>query len=137
MNYTTKIVNNLSSRDFLKMYTLSYMMKEKSAYGREIIKHIRSKSSAWKPSHGSLYPLLNEMVETNMIYVYDIDEETKIKTYKLTAKGANYYNDRVIEFKNTLKKTSEFFDSIADELTICDLDCNENDNSNDSKDNVE
>lgn len=122
MQYSTKIVNNLSSKDFLRMCTLSYMIKKKdSAYGREIIRHIQGKSVAWNPSHGSLYPLLSEMVKNNMIYVYDEDIETNIKRYKLTTKGVNYYKSRALEFKNTLQKTSEFFDEMADDLVILDV----------------
>lgn len=121
MAYSTKTVSNLSSKDFLKMQTLSYMIKKKdSTYGREIIKHIRSKSDTWTPSHGSLYPLLNEMVKNEIIYIYDIDVDANIKRYKLTAKGVNYYKDRVEEFKSALKKTSDFFSEMADDLILID-----------------
>ena len=115
--YSTKTINTINSRDFLKMYTLSYIIgKNGSAYGREILSNIRSKNGVWTPSHGSLYPLLEDMVENNLLVVDQ--EEGKRKYYKATRKGRHLYKKTSEDFINTLRVTSEFYSNIADDLTV-------------------
>lgn len=115
--YSTKTINTINSRDFLKMYTLSYIIgKNGPAYGREILSNIRDKNGVWTPSHGSLYPLLEDMVADNLLY---IDEEIgKRKYYKATRKGRNHYKKVSEEFRNTLLITSEFYANMAEDLTV-------------------
>jgi DNA-binding PadR family transcriptional regulator len=119
MGYSTKALSTLSSRDFLKMCTLSYIIeKGDSAYGREIMSHIKSKKSVWTPSHGSLYPLLNDMVSDKVLYIDE--EEGKRKYYKLTRKGKEYYKKASSDFVDTLKQTSKFYESLAGEIVVLD-----------------
>lgn len=117
MSYSTKVLNTLSSKDFLRMSTLSYMAeKNSSAYGREIITHIKEKDSVWTPSHGSLYPLLSEMVDDKLLYIDD--EIGKKKYYQMTEKGKEYYKKASSEFVDMLITTSNFYASFAKELHI-------------------
>lgn len=116
MSYSTKVIKSLSSKEFLKMCTLSYIVeKNDSAYGREIMENLKdnlkSKDSLWLPSHGSLYPALEEMVEKEILYIDE--EEGKRKYYKLTKKGEEYYKEASKDFVDTLKKTSKFYEEMA------------------------
>lgn len=117
MSYSTKVLNTLSSKDFLKMSTLSYMMDKNSAvYGREIITHIQEKDTVWKPSHGSLYPLLSEMVDEKLLYIDD--EVGKRKFYQMTNEGREYYKKAASEFVEMLITTSNFYADFAKDLYV-------------------
>lgn len=112
MSYSTKVLNTISSKDFLRMSTLSYMMDKKCAvYGREIITHIKDRGAIWSPSHGSLYPLLNEMVKDNLLYVDDM--VGKKKYYQLTDEGRDYYKKAATDFVDMLITTSKFYENFA------------------------
>lgn len=131
MSYSTKVISTLSSREFLKMCTLSYIVeKNDSAYGREIMENLKenlkSKESLWFPSHGSLYPTLDEMVKNEILYIEE--EEGKRKYYKLTKKGEEYYKEASKDFVDTLKKTSKFYEEMAKGIVLFDNEENENKN---------
>lgn len=121
MSYSTKVISTLSSKEFLKMCTLSYIaQKNDSAYGREIMENLKedlkSKDSLWFPSHGSLYPTLNEMVKSEILYIEE--EEGMRKYYKMTEKGKEYYKEASKDFVDTLKKTSKFYEEMANTIAL-------------------
>lgn len=123
MSYSTKVINSISSKDFLKMCSLSYIAeKNDSAYGREILENLKDnlkdKDSLWFPSHGSLYPSLRELVEGGYLYVEE--EEGKRKYYKLTQEGKDYYKKASVDFVDTLQKTSDFYQRVANDLISID-----------------
>lgn len=68
---------------FLKANVLA-VLKEGEAHGYEIRKKIYEKSCFWKPSFGTLYPLLRKMVKEGLIKVKN---ENGKKVYSLTKKG--------------------------------------------------
>lgn len=131
----TKIASTLTLKDLLKMYTLSYIIqKGDSAYGREIIQNIQSKAALWSPSHSSLYPLLVSMVEgkennkdepdPEKMLLYIAEEEGNRKYYKATEAGEKYYKDASKDFLESLKLTSDFYNTVARELAKFDEDGN-------------
>lgn len=115
--YSTFVLNRLSSSTFLELYTLSCILERKDAvYGMEILNRINKFETAWKPSHGTLYPILDKMVKNRLIeFVYEADGK---KYYDITEEGKVYYNDRAKEFKKDLVSASRFFRAISNELFI-------------------
>ncbi len=65
--------------------TIILILSEKPTHGYEIIKKIKEKTGFWKPSPGTIYPILKSMVEKKLIKEIKTND-TKIK-YKLTLKG--------------------------------------------------
>ena len=80
----------------LKIIVLK-ILGEKSSSGYDLMKKIRE-LTGWKPSFGSLYPLLKELHEKGMV---TIKQSERKKVYSLTIKG---------------KKTLEQFMKSKDEL---------------------
>lgn len=116
-NYSTFMLNKLSSSMFLKLYSLAFMINSKdSVYGKEILDYINSFNISWKPSHGTLYPILNKMAEENLIELtYECDGR---KYYIITDWGRSYYKSRKAEFKKMLVDTSKFYKTISNELDV-------------------
>lgn len=113
--FSTFVLNRLSSSTFLKLYTLSCILNRQGpVYGMEILNRINKFEITWKPSHGTLYPLLEEMVNDGLIkFVYIADGK---KYYDITEDGKIYYEDRYKEFKQDLVEASRFFRAMSDEL---------------------
>lgn len=81
-------------RGHLKPIILALLEKEQLS-GSELIKKIEE-IIAWKPSYGSVYPLLDHLVKDGLA-VQIIDKKKKI--YKLTAKGKKEANKKQYEQK--------------------------------------
>lgn len=115
--YSTFVLNRLSSSTFLELYTLSCILKKKDAiYGMEILNKINKFDIPWKPSHGTLYPILENMVKRELIeFVYQADGR---KFYDITEYGIEYYRDRSKEFRKDLVESSKFYRAISNELII-------------------
>lgn len=115
--YSTFMLNKISSSMFLKLYTLSCMIKKDDAmYGKEILDYIHSFDMGWKPSHGTLYPILNSMMEEKLIdFSYECDGR---KYYSITDWGRNYYFSKSKDFKKMLLNSSKFYKTIAAELEV-------------------
>jgi PadR family transcriptional regulator PadR len=105
-------LSRLSTSNFLELYSLSYIInKDSEVYGKEILDNIKKHILEWNPSHGSFYPVINSMVKEGLIQcVYEYEAK---KYYSITEYGRDYFKDRVKEFKDTLIKTSEFYNEIA------------------------
>jgi DNA-binding PadR family transcriptional regulator len=58
---------------------------ERSGY--EIIKAIEKKTGSWKPSAGSMYPLLKSLLSDGLVNVREDAFGRKIKYYSITSKG--------------------------------------------------
>lgn len=73
-------------KGFIRYYALR-LLSEKPMSGSEIMQHIEEKSGGrWKPSPGSIYPLLAWLQEQG--YIKEVPtEEPGIKRYTLTAEG--------------------------------------------------
>lgn len=122
-NYSTFMLSKLSSSAFLKLYSLSYIINaDNKVYGMQIIEHIKSFNTSWNPSHGTLYPILNQMVDEGLIICthedshYDSNKKQRKKYYEATEWGVAYYNSKVDQFKDTIMKSANFYSTIAREL---------------------
>ncbi len=54
--------------------------------GYSLMKNIKEKTGCWKPSAGSIYPLLEELLQKNLVTVKKVDRK---KVYSLTSLGKN------------------------------------------------
>ena len=73
-------------RGFLKYYLLKLLSeREHSGYG--LMKAIEAETGFWKPSAGSIYPLIGALQEQGLIEPASAAEEKDKKTYRLTAAG--------------------------------------------------
>lgn len=108
---------NMSSTKFLSVYTLHYIVKkDKPVYGLEIINTIRNiySKNVWYPSHSTLYPLLEQMVDNSLLYVHKIEHNRKY--YNATEEGILYLTKQKEELKEIIYDTCMFFNNIREEL---------------------
>ncbi len=74
--------------------------------GLDLINRIKEQTGVWKPSAGSIYPLLKKLEEDGLV---KIKQSGRIKFYSLTGKGRR--------FLNTLgKKKDVLVDNIIDAI---------------------
>ena len=88
-------------RGLLRFLVLK-LLAEKSMSGVEIVEEISQESGErWKPSPGSIYPLLAQL--QNKGYTEELPaEESGLKRYALTEKGVKF-------FENEIKSGQKFF----------------------------
>lgn len=100
---------------FLELYTLGYIIgKDTEVYGKEILDTIKMYNTVWQPSHGTFYPVINNMLKEGLIeYAYEYDSK---KYYLVTEIGREYYNARAEVFKDMLLQSSNFYMNIANNL---------------------
>ena len=93
-------------RGLLRFLVLN-MLTEKSMSGVEIVEVIENETGGrWKPSSGSIYPLLAQL--QNIGYTTELpSEETGMKRYTLTTKGKKMF-EKQITFGQKLLKKLEF-----------------------------
>ncbi len=93
-------------KGFLRCYVLK-LLQEKPMSGSEIMEAIEKQTDGrWKPSPGSVYPLLAWLQDNG--YAKEIPtEESGIKRYMLTEKGEKLFEEQV-KFKERLQKKLEF-----------------------------
>lgn len=79
-------------KGFIRYYVLR-LLSEKPMSGSEIIQHVEEKSGGrWRPSPGSIYPLLAWLQEQR--YIKEVStEEPGIKRYMLTDEGKNFLKE--------------------------------------------
>jgi len=79
-------------KGFLRYYVLK-LLKEKPMSGSEIMEEIRKEMGGqWKPSPGSVYPLLAWLQDNG--YIKEIPkEEGGIKRYMLTEQGEKFFEE--------------------------------------------
>ena len=80
-------------KGFLRYYVLK-LLKEKPMSGSEIIEEIeRETDGRWKPSPGSIYPLLSWLKDND--YTKELPkEEEGIKRYMLTEQGEKFFEEQ-------------------------------------------
>ncbi len=88
------------------------ILDEKEMDGYELCKKIEEETG-WKPSYGSIYPLLNNLKEDRLV---TIKKEGKKKIYSLTKEGKE-------QLKELIKKKDEFIDRITEMIKSLDLVC--------------
>jgi DNA-binding PadR family transcriptional regulator len=80
-------------RGFIRYYVLR-LLSEKPMSGSEIIQHVEEKSGGrWRPSPGSVYPLLAWLQENKLIREVP-SEESGIKRYTLTTDGKKFLEEQ-------------------------------------------
>ncbi len=74
----------LIPRGFLKSFVL-LILKEKASHGYEIMEKINERTGFWKPSPGTIYPLLRSLEKEGLIE--EIKSSSNRKIYRLTQGG--------------------------------------------------
>jgi DNA-binding PadR family transcriptional regulator len=94
-------------KGFLRYYVLK-LLNKKPMSGSEIMSEIEKRTNGyWKPSPGSIYPLIAWLQEES--YIKEIAEkEAGIKRYTLTDKGKEFLEEH-IKKKEELRKRFRFF----------------------------
>lgn len=89
-------------KGFLRFYVLK-LLKDKPMSGSEIMEEVEKQTGGqWKPSPGSVYPLLTWLRENS--YAKELPREvTGIKRYMLTEKGAKFFEEHA-NFEDKLQK---------------------------------
>ena len=88
-------------------------LTEKPMYVYEIIKHIESKTNGiYKPSPGSVYPVLRTLIKQGLIMV---EEKEGKKIYSITEEGLKKFNE-IKEEKSILAEDSPMKRKIIDSL---------------------
>ena len=86
-------------------------LKSKPLHGYEIIKRIEARTGFWKPSPGTVYPVLKNMVDEKIIYY---KTEGKKKVYYLTKKG-RYIAKKISKKRKEMRsKFIEVFSKMMD-----------------------
>ncbi|PVU74008.1 PadR family transcriptional regulator [Acidianus hospitalis] len=81
-------------------------LNDKPMHAYEIIKSIEKKfHGIYKPSPGSLYPVLKQLIESGMINVEEKDDK---KIYIITDKGKEAFNKMKTEMKNVFTKNNQY-----------------------------
>ena len=93
-------------KGFLRYYVLR-LLKRKPMSGSEIINEIkRETGERWKPSPGSIYPLLAWLQSKG--YIKELPVEEGLKRYMLTRHGEKFFEEQE-ELKKKLQKKLEVF----------------------------
>jgi DNA-binding PadR family transcriptional regulator len=89
-------------KGLLRFYVFK-LLKDKPMSGSEIMEEIEKQTGGqWKPSPGSVYPLLTWLRENS--YAEELPREvTGIKRYMLTEKGAKFFEEHA-KFEDKLQK---------------------------------
>ena len=92
-------------KGLLRFYVFK-LLKEKPMSGSEIMEEVKKQTGGqWKPSPGSVYPLLTWFRENG--YAEELPREmTGIKRYMLTEKGAKFFEEHA-SFEDKLQKKME------------------------------
>ncbi len=88
---------------FLRSHVLA-VLKDGDAHGYEIIKKIEEYTGFWKPSPGTIYPLLKAMVSEGLV---SVRMEGEKKIYSLTPRGLNLAKSVEISKKDMHQKMCE------------------------------
>ncbi len=81
-------------------------LNEKPMHAYEIIKAIEKKfHGIYKPSPGSLYPVLKQLLESGMISMEEKDDK---KIYIITDKGKETFGKMKNEMKNVFTKNNQY-----------------------------
>lgn len=90
----------LIPRGFLKSFVL-LILKEGATHGYEIMEKINEKTGFWRPSPGTVYPLLHALEREGLIE--EIKPSSNRRTYRLTQKGEAI----AVKIEQTEKKIKE------------------------------
>ncbi len=113
----SKLSGGLLLRGLLSFYVLS-LLAEKKMYGKQIIDQITNMTRGeWKPSPGSIYPMLQKMVRLGLVTVYvDNIRGQSTRVYELTGLGRDALWGMREEIKPRLEKTIKLLNYHLHEL---------------------
>ena len=95
-------------KGFLRYYVLK-LLSEKQLAGSEIMEQIKEETDGrWKPSPGSIYPLLSLLQDHGYIKEIPVDESGK-KRYQLTEAGEKFFQEQEKLREQDIRKTPLFF----------------------------
>lgn len=95
-------------KGFLR-YQVLRLLREKPMSGSEIMGEIEKQTDGiWKPSPGSVYPLLSWLQENYYIREMPREEKDITKHYVLTEKGEKFFEEQSM-LKEVLQRRIEFF----------------------------
>jgi DNA-binding PadR family transcriptional regulator len=101
----------------LKIVVLKLLYKrDMTGYG--LIKQIKEKTGFWKPSPGSIYPLMNELAKKGLVHV---KHDKNQKVYSITPKGKNVFDKLKTEREKaveTIKNHLRILELIEDKKEI-------------------
>lgn len=89
-------------RGLLRFLVLK-LLSEKPMSGTEIIEEIETQTGSWKPSPGSIYPLLSWMLKKGFTEELPRDE-LGLKRYYFTEEGKRYLDQQIEVGKDFIKK---------------------------------
>jgi len=81
-------------------------LDEKSMSGYDLIKEIYTSTGSWKPSYGSMYPLLKELYSKKFVTVKTINRR---KVYSITALGRSTLKDALASSQNIMETMAKEF----------------------------
>ena len=81
----------MGTTSFLMVYILWMLSRQETLYGKQIIDEITNNfESAWKPSHGLVYPILRNLEKSGWVNAYWDNKESDKKTrrfYSISEEG--------------------------------------------------
>jgi DNA-binding PadR family transcriptional regulator len=89
-------------RGLLKFLVLK-MINEKPMSGTEIVEEIEKKTGSWKPSSGSIYPLLARLHKRGLTKELPTDE-LGFKRYTFTADGKRFFEKQIAFGRDFIKR---------------------------------
>ena len=113
----SKLSRGLLLKGLLPYYVLGLLAEEKM-YGKKVLERIHEMTGGnWKPSPGSVYPLLRRMERLGMVseYIDDSGGHPR-RVYELTDAGRDAYKDMREEIRPRLKRTIELLSLHLTEL---------------------
>ncbi|MBK5241845.1 PadR family transcriptional regulator [Clostridium sp.] len=115
--YNKLFPTKMSSSNLLLIYTLFLLDKsDEPLYGKEMLTEIERAGSTniWKPSHGTYYPLLDDMVKSG--YINNVKTTNSMKFYDITDIGRQELIFKRGEFRTMLIESSKFFSNILSQI---------------------
>jgi DNA-binding PadR family transcriptional regulator len=98
--------NAMVPKGFIRYHVLE-ALNEKPMSGSELIDQIeKNTGGTWKPSPGSIYPLLSYLQDNG--YIKELPTENGLKRYELTQSGKNLLEEQT-KFRNKFREESGFF----------------------------
>lgn len=79
-------------------------LKKGSYTGYNLINIIKKETGFWKPSPGSIYPLMNDLLKKELVAC---EKKSNQKIYSLTKKGKDFYKKTESSRKKIIKEIEE------------------------------
>jgi len=101
------------SSSFLAIYVL-YSIKKNPKTGYEILSEIKQKcGDKWSPSKGTIYPLLKQLEEENLIKIKKLGPRSK-NVFEISPKGKKFLSSMRKKRQKLREKFSHFRNLFAD-----------------------